>query len=608
MLIDSTPTSHHHIINNGSLSNYNKISVLNINSNAKASMHQQQQQHLKQASQDLSKLQSTNGNSTSNAMLISNHSGSSSISSASSSSSSSSSSSNSSTPSSLLSGSLNYGINSIINSNNDHDLDTSNKPDAKLITINTKNYNLNRITAVKNINNSINDKNINSSLTSSMHDNTTKVRITNNCATYVKAQQNNNRNSSIYTNYQNNALNQNKSKIIVGNCASDERQLKDSSKTSSTNTVKNIKEFTLPTSDAKANNLSTINKLSKNNEVNYTNLQLALKAATAALEKSKITASTVYSNNNLADSSNAKNNLSQSQSNLTNGLSLQKEFSKPSTSTNNLNSTPTRSQASVLANNDTNSNMSTKSTSLISNQSLFQPYAKQLKNIQGLKPLLHASSAKLILDLNSNDVPAKSNQSLGLNGDLTAFTKIASSSSYNPVMLKKNQNSSNDLNNNMGTVDGCSGSITSLNTNSIDNNSIKRVSVSSDKNKIFRHTISLIVDNNNPAFINSSSNKSADDSKLSNNNSANTTVPTNIDSSGYDNIDEIDNINISVSLKNGNANAGLNVNKNSLFYGGEANLNCSGASSAASNNRKSSDYENDSINSENNNNNISKVV
>ena len=191
---------------------------------------------------------------------------------------------------------------------------------------------------------------------SSLHENTTKVRITSSGANYAKPHPN--RNPNVYSNYQqqqqnpqpvtnllNVSQNNNKSKIIVSNNSSDD---------------KHANEINTPNVCSVSSSSVTSHKLPKNNEVNYTNLQLALKAATAALEKSKITASTVYSKTGESSAGgNSNSNKSQSQCNLTNLLSAATPHAKSnhllmtaSTSTNSLNSNgqPTQHAHSGLGN------------------------------------------------------------------------------------------------------------------------------------------------------------------------------------------------------------------------------------------------------------------
>ena len=218
----------------------------------------------------------------------------------------------------------------------------------------------------------------------------------------------------------------------------------------------------------------------------------------------------------------------------------------------------------------------------------------------------------------------------------TAFTKIANQS----VQSKASHVSNSDL-----TSNGTGGSITNLSVQSSENN--KRTASNTEaRNKVFRHTISLIVDNNNPAFATSVSARHAsvsstlsleDKTKMDHHTPVvlirqQSNGSKNADTSGYDNMDDVDNINISVNLLNANNNNNNTLNNSSAFFDvAEPHLNSSLASSSLayiSNNNNnnnnnihkkcdqqqafaSSDYENESMNSvtlTNNNTNANKVA
>ena len=354
MLIDS-PAAHHHIHSNGPSTNFIKIATHTVNSS-----QCKPQMHHKQLAQDLSKQQ----------MHLNNHSASSSISSHSSSISPGN--STSSTPSSLLSGSCHF--NNARQHENDPDHAPSKSDGAKVNA--TSGHTFNRITAIKSINTSLNE-NKNTCLSQSA-----KVRILSNGS--------NNPTHLSGANTQVKSL-----KVRVQNVPGEETQI--------------IKEHaaqqTKPHQTGSIRNLSDANHLAKmGSNVNYTNLQMALKAATAALEKSKIAASSVYSKSSINSQSNAniatqyetnfkrsaplniltpsgKNNLSQSQSSIPSLLSASKDLNRTSqsgfsssTSTNNLN---VASTASI--------NSSNEAKPLASNQSLFQPYTKPSKDNAILK-------------------------------------------------------------------------------------------------------------------------------------------------------------------------------------------------------------------------------
>jgi hypothetical protein len=157
--------------------------------------------------------------------------------------------------------------------------------------------------------------------------------------------------------------------------------------------------------DISASNEIVNNQANTTSELNYNNLQMALKAATAALEKSKITASSVFTKNQVNSQSSVnisknsaqtndinnlplsnKNTVSQSQSNIPNLFSLPNDLNRSnqifvtsSTSINNLN------------------NSTASKSGLISNNSLFQPYTKPTRDAQPLK----LSQSSLATDLKS---------------------------------------------------------------------------------------------------------------------------------------------------------------------------------------------------------------
>ena len=396
MLIDSTP-SHHHIISNGS--NFNKASVIGINSN----LNKNQMNPKSFTQQDLTQLK----------VPLINHSVSSSISSHSSSSSTSSSSSSaspgnsssSSTPSSLLGTSSSHNSR---NNNFENDQNYILKPDTKVIRINTKNYNLNRISAVKNINNSLNENKNGPQLISNHNG---KIRVSSNGSIYSTKQSSNIQQSSSQTRNQNvfNSIKDNSNtnatienvfsnnapnkalKVIVktfSNNDNDEKQLRDLKFASNQSvSMRNLKEIN------SSNEVTNSNKLGTTCEINYNNLQMALKAATQALEKSKIAASSVFTKNPVNSQSsinisnqyesnssshnkektnliiNSKNNVSQSQSNIPGLLSLPNDLNKSN-------------QLFVTSSNSINNLKNPTVSSLISNNSLFQPYTKSLKDIQ----------------------------------------------------------------------------------------------------------------------------------------------------------------------------------------------------------------------------------
>jgi hypothetical protein len=394
MLIDSTP-SHHHIINNGpNLSNFNKASVIGTNSN----LNKIQMNPKSFTQQDLTQLKVPliNHSVTSS---ISSHSSSSSTSSSSSSSSPGNSSS-SSTPSSLIGTSSSHNIR---NTNFENDQNYILKPDTKVIRINTKNYNLNRISAVKNINNSLNENKNGPQLITNHNG---KIRVSSNGSIYSTNQSSNiqqslsqtrnqniitsikdnsNTNATIENVFSNNVPNK-ALKVIVktfSNNENDEKQLRDLKFASNQSvSMRNLKEIN------SSNEATNSNKLGTTCGVNYNNLQMALKAATQALEKSKIAASSVFSKNpvnsqssiNISNSSshnnektnliiNNKNNVSQSQSNIPGLLSLPNDLNKSN-------------QLFVTSSNSINNLKNPTLSCLISNNSLFQPYTKSLKDIQ----------------------------------------------------------------------------------------------------------------------------------------------------------------------------------------------------------------------------------
>jgi len=185
------------------------------------------------------------------------------------------------------------------------------------------------------------------------------------------------------------------------------------------------------------------------------------------------------------------------------------------------------------------------------------------------------------------------------------FSNIISSpsfSSFNPVQLKVK----NDINGNRSAVGANDESVANLgNTNTNENK------LNSDSTRIFRNTINLIVDNNNPAFnknntsntkLESNAQKISTSKALLNamsSSNANISKSTDLNES-----EELDNINITVNLLDAYSNKSNNLNNNSLVIDHDNNLNNSMGSSLSSNNKKSeklhqtfasSDYENDSI-------------
>ena len=192
----------------------------------------------------------------------------------------------------------------------------------------------------------------------------------------------------------------------------------------------------------------------------------------------------------------------------------------------------------------------------------------------------------------------------GSTASTTIFSNTASSSlsssSFTPVQLKV-KNQTFDITGNRGTGGNSDGSVNNLsNSSAVENN------LNSDSNRIFRNTINLIVDNNNPVF---SSNVSSVKSSANESNAQKMTtskINPNISKKvDLNESEELDNINITVNLFDANINF-LNNKNNSLSYDNEIHLNNSIGSSVSSNSKNneklqqtytSSDYENDSINS-----------
>jgi len=403
MLIDSS-SGHHHKVNNGpTLSNYNKVSMLNVSSN----LNKMQINQKSFTQQDLNQMQAPLNSNHSVSSSISSHSSSSS--SSTSSSSSSGNSSSSSTPSSLLCGSAHFNTN---NTHNENEQEFNLKSDTKVIRINTKNFNLNRISAVKSINTSLNE-NKNANLTQLVSNHSGKIRVSSNGSIYSKQPNNNNiqqpspqpRNPNI-CNYSKNTSNSNANiNTIYSNNNCQSKTLKVTVKNLPSNVLNHQSSSMKNLKDISASNEIVNNQANTTSELNYNNLQMALKAATAALEKSKITASSVFTKNQVNSQSSVnisknsaqtndinnlplsnKNTVSQSQSNIPNLFSLPNDLNRSnqifvtsSTSINNLN------------------NSTASKSGLISNNSLFQPYTKPTRDAQPLK----LSQSSLATDLKS---------------------------------------------------------------------------------------------------------------------------------------------------------------------------------------------------------------